>query len=213
MISIMETKATINKQCHQDLKVHHPTSNNLQRNKVSKISKLKLKPQKIATNDKLQKHKGKWLHTYYPLTQLQNKNVVFQYQRKIIMHQLHINYGQPSIPQQFNRKEKFQELSKHPNDNIQMCCQLILKFSFHKIQHTKIPSSSTQPKICIITFSTNLMSFDILCTRIWDVINCLCKHVEGFKKRGSTISPLELFFIVNKDHCISKAIRSKTSEI
>lgn len=137
----METKGTINKQCHQDLKVHHPTSNDLQRNKPSKISKLKLKPQKNATNGKLERHKGKWLHTYYPLTQLQNKNVISQYQRKIIMHQLqlHINYGQPSIPRQFNHKEHFQDLNKHSNDNTQMCCQLILKFFFHKIQHTKTP--------------------------------------------------------------------------
>jgi hypothetical protein len=44
---------------------------------------LKLKPPKIATNGKPKRHRGKWLHTYYPLTQLQNKNVVSQYQRKI----------------------------------------------------------------------------------------------------------------------------------
>jgi hypothetical protein len=59
------------------------------------------------------------------------------------------------------------------------------------------------------------MYFEILCTTIWDVVNYLHKCVKRFKEQGSTIAPLELFFIIktNKDYCISKKIGSKTNEI
>lgn len=81
-------------------------------------------------------------------------------------------------------------LSKHLNDNIQMCCQSIPNFFLIKLNVLKHHSPSKEPKICTTTISTNLMYFEIMCITIWDVVNYLNKCVKGFKEQGSTIAPL-----------------------
>lgn len=136
--------------------------------------------------------------------------------------QLNINYiltmgNLPLVNSSIIRKnfKSIELLTKHLNDSMQMCCQSIPTFFFDKTQCIKTPFIFQRAKNL---HNYNFNQFYVLWNPLHNNLGCghyLHKCVKGFKEQGSTIAPLELFFIIktNKNCCISKRIGSKSSKI